>query len=192
MRILIAALMLPAQVHCAVLDVIQNAEYNIGDSENRVQARQSCINLAKMQVLERDGSLVESKFVVTTKESTVSVEEQSTRTTSVLTAEIVSTILISDQLTIVGDGQKISCVVKVSYDPNELRQKLKDLSDSAKLQKKIDEQKLLIYQLTAQVNLPKPPPVIQYVPQQKVVAIPQQRVYSSTGYYVSQTKIHVQ
>lgn len=132
------------------LSVTEGAVYAISDEETRNAARQHCVDAAKHSVLDRAGSVFEAEMK--SDASDAGKDEAQLKMRSYF-AGVVSAELVDDRIGFDIQGRTAeSCEVKITYDPDTVSAKMREIADAEGLRQQVSEQQATIAALQTQVQ----------------------------------------
>lgn len=204
--LLLAALTgLAGLARAETMAVTEGAAYAMSDEESRTAGRQHCVEAAKHSALDRAGSVFEAELRSDASEA--GKDEAQLKMRSYF-AGVVSSELVNEQIGFDIQGRTLeTCEVKITYDPETVSAKMREIADAEGLRRQVEQQQSTIAALQTQVQqaaLPPaaklaqaappagftPPPQMQpvYAPPHALVpaAAPRPVYYAPPAYYAPQ------
>lgn len=141
------AFALPSSVGAGSNVVTETHTYVMGDNDSRADARVLCAAAAKRNALEKVGSILESNFSVQQAETDGRIRETTKKETSSYLAAVVGSEPAGERFDTQGDRQTITCTVRMSFDPDEVRKKLNAITNDRDTREKLEVQQNRIDEL---------------------------------------------
>jgi hypothetical protein len=172
--ILVAAF--PLSAIAELQSVTESATYAMSETDSRSEARQKCAESAKRTALDRAGSVFEAQVTTDKSEKGGKVADDTQIKMKSTLAAVVSSEMVASQMDVFGETTRMSCEVKITYDPDSVTQKMHQLADAEGLRKQVAAQQMTIAQLQDAARQPPPPaaaPVIPVTASPLLAATPQ-------------------
>lgn len=133
-----------------IVIIVANGDYLMGDSDNKINARNLAITQAKINASEIAGTYIESSFDMSTTNNNGEVSKISTKELHSFTSSVIKSEIVSDKVELSSNQKMIyKITIKATVDVSILQQRIKELSNDkarkdelAKLQK--ENQKLVL------------------------------------------------
>jgi hypothetical protein len=141
------------------LSVTEGASYAMSDEETRNAGRQHCVEAAKHTALDRAGSVFEAEL--NSDASEAGKDEAQLRMRSYF-AGVVSSELVTDHIDVDDRGRALeNCQVKITYDPETVSAKMREIADAEELRRQVIRQQSTIMALQSEVQQTALPPAAQ-------------------------------
>jgi hypothetical protein len=148
----------PLPAMAAMQSVTESAVYAMSETDSRSDARQKCADNAKRAALDRAGSVFEARLAVDRREGGPDSSQLSMHST---VAGVVGSEIVSSQLDVFGETTRMSCEVRITYDPDTVTRKMADLADAEGLRRQVAYQQATIAALQQQPSGPPPVQIAQ-------------------------------
>jgi hypothetical protein len=172
------AMLTPVAALAAPQSVSESAQYTLADNDSRNDARQICASTAKRTALDKAGSLFESDLTAHESEANGTMAGDTRLQMRSYVAAVVGSEVVAEHFDVNNDRLRVSCTVRITFDPNEVGKKLQDIAGSSELRQKLAAQQAQVDILENQVrklsssatpSLPDraaapPPPVLSNAP----------------------------
>jgi hypothetical protein len=146
------AICLPALASAAPQSVTEQASYALGDNDTRAQAREICLAKVERKALEASGSLVESEMDMISAEKAGGVSDTAQQHVRSYVGAIVNATAVKDQFRMDGERIVIDCTATVTFNPDDVRERLKAAHEDRSTKAEVDQQQARIAALEAQVQ----------------------------------------
>lgn len=146
------AVLAPAASLAAPQSVTESARYTLADNDSRNDARQICVATAKRTALDKAGSLFESDLTAHTAEANGTVADDTRVRMRSYVAAVVGSEVVDEHFDVNNGRLTVSCTVRVTFDPDEVSKKLRDIAGTDELRRKIAAQQAQIEILENQVR----------------------------------------
>jgi hypothetical protein len=143
---------LPLLAHAATQTVTEQASYALGDNDTRAQARDICLAKVERKALEESGSLVESEMDMISAEKAGGVSDQAQQHVRSYVGAVVTAAGVKDQFRMDGERIVIDCAATVTFNPDDVRDRLKAVRTDNTTKAQVDQQQARIAALEAQVQ----------------------------------------
>ena len=148
----LAALLAPAAASAAVQSVTETAHYTLADSDSRNDARQICASNAKRTALDRAGSLFEADLTTRKSEAGDRLSDDTKLSMRSTVAAVVGAEVVAETFIVSNDRLAITCMVRLTFDPDEVRKKLADIAGTSDLRQKLAQQQAQLDLLQSQMR----------------------------------------
>jgi hypothetical protein len=146
------AALTPAAALAATQSVTETAKYMLADSDSRNDARQICASTAKRTALDRAGSVFESDLTTQKAETTAGINDNARLQMRSYVAAVVASEVVAEQFIVQNDRLLITCTVRISFDPDEVRRKLLEIAGHGDLRQKLAAQQTQMDNLEQRVR----------------------------------------
>lgn len=113
-----------------IVTVIANGEYFMGDSDNKINARNLAVEQAKINASEIAGTYIESSFDMTTKDNNGEFSKITTKELRSFTSSMIKSEIITDKVELFANQVMVYKVtIKATVDLSTIKQRIKELSN---------------------------------------------------------------
>jgi len=146
------AVLAPAASLAASQSVTESARYTLADTDSRNDARKICVATATRTALDKAGSLFEADLTAHQAEANGTMADDTRLRMRSYVAAVVGSEVVDEHFDVSDGRLAVTCRVRVTFDPHEVRRKLQDIAGTDDLRKKLAAQQAQMEILENQVR----------------------------------------